>query len=186
VKTESSLTRVNDSGFEGAPIHGLNQTKIEPIDRKTIKREFDSLLRCTDSIELFLHQRSPSETNKDVKKDRLKYFSMLQEIQIAFQACEERKYELLTTVVPDLASANSTLPLWDKNGIKITRPTLLHIACFSGSYKCVEFLLKSGGDVEHLDVFFHFFGENVFFSSFPNSSLHCVNGGLHTNRFTTS
>jgi hypothetical protein len=27
-----------DSGFEGEPMHGLNQTKIEAIDRKTFKR----------------------------------------------------------------------------------------------------------------------------------------------------
>jgi hypothetical protein len=35
---------------------------------------------------------------------------MIQELQTAFQACEERKLDLMMTVVPQFVDANSTLP----------------------------------------------------------------------------
>jgi ankyrin repeat protein len=78
---------------------------------------------------------------------------MQHELQIAFQASEERKLDLLMTVVPQIIDPNSTVPLWDKNGIRITKASLMHIACFSGSYDCVEFLIKSGAEIGLQDVF---------------------------------
>jgi hypothetical protein len=35
---------------------------------------------------------------------------MIQELQTAFQACEERKLDLMISVVPQFVDANSTLP----------------------------------------------------------------------------
>jgi hypothetical protein len=77
---------------------------------------------------------------------------MQQELQTAFQACEERKLDLLMTVVPQVIDPNSIVPLWDKNGIRIEKASLLHVACFSGSYDCVKYLLRCGADASPLDV----------------------------------
>jgi hypothetical protein len=77
---------------------------------------------------------------------------MQHELQTAFQACEERKLDLLTTVVPQVIDPNSTVPLWDKNGIKIVKASLLHIASFSGSYDCVKYLLRCGAEASPPDV----------------------------------
>lgn len=76
---------------------------------------------------------------------------MQQELQTAFQAVEERKLDLLQTVVPQVIDPNSTVGKWDKNGIKIMRASLMHVACFSGSYDCVKYLLRCGADVGILD-----------------------------------
>ena len=76
---------------------------------------------------------------------------MQKELQTAFQAVEERKLNLLQTVVPQVIDPNSTLPVWDKNGIKIVKASLMHVACFSGSYECVKFLIRCGANVGILD-----------------------------------
>ena len=60
----------------------------------------------------------------------------------AIQACEERKLELLMTVCPQIVVPNSICPTFDKNGIKIVKPFLLHIAAFSGAYDCIKFLIQ--------------------------------------------
>ena len=44
--------------------------------------------------------------------------------------------------------------IWDKNGIKIPNARLIHIACFSGSYDCVKYLIRCSADVGILDVLF--------------------------------
>jgi hypothetical protein len=80
------------------------------------------------------------------------FSEMLQEVQVAFQACEERKLDLLMTVVPQVIDPNSTVPLWDKNGIKITKAALMHIVAFSGSYDCVKYLIRCCADVGLMDV----------------------------------
>jgi hypothetical protein len=102
---------------------------------------------------------------------------MQQETQIAFQACEERKLDLLTTVVPQVIDPNSTVPVWDKNGIKITKAHLMHVACFSGSYDCVKFLIRCGADVGLLDGV----RMKTFFSPSPNPSLYCINDRVYAN-----
>lgn len=43
--------------------------------------------------------------------------------------------------------------IWDKNGIKIPNAALMHVACFSGSYDCVKFLIRCSADVGILDIF---------------------------------
>lgn len=76
---------------------------------------------------------------------------MQQELQTAFQAVEERKLDLLQTVVPQVIDPNSTVSKWDKNGIKIVRASLMHVAAFSGSYDCIKYLIRCGADVGILD-----------------------------------
>lgn len=76
---------------------------------------------------------------------------MQNELLIAQQACEERKADLLATVVPQVIDPNSIVGTWDKNGIKIPKAALIHIACFSGSYDCVKYLIQCRADVKILD-----------------------------------
>lgn len=76
---------------------------------------------------------------------------MQQELQTAFQAVEERKLDLLQTVVPQVIGANATVTKWDKNGIKIVKASLLHVACFSGSYDCVKYIIRCGTEIGALD-----------------------------------
>ena len=75
-------------------------------------------------------------------------------VDLAFDACENRRLEDLQTVVPQIVDSNTRIPLWNKNGIKIENPTLLHIAAFSGAYECAKFLLKYGAEVSALDHIF--------------------------------
>ena len=46
--------------------------------------------------------------------------------------------------------------IWDKNGIKISKAHLLHVAAFSGSNDCVKYLIQCGADISALDIFFEF------------------------------
>lgn len=78
------------------------------------------------------------------------------DIQTAIKACEERKVELLQTVAPQIVSPNTILPTFDKNGIKIVRPTLLHIACFSGAYDCAKYLIQYDANISANDAEIHF------------------------------
>ncbi|EAX92848.1 hypothetical protein TVAG_363260 [Trichomonas vaginalis G3] len=74
------------------------------------------------------------------------------DIQTAIKACEERKVELLQTVCPQIVNPNTVLPTFDKNGIKIVRPTLLHIACFSGAYDCAKHLIQYDANISASDA----------------------------------
>lgn len=74
------------------------------------------------------------------------------DLQIAMQACEERKVELLMTVCPQIIVPNSLCPTFDKNGIKMEMPYLLHIAAFSGAYDCVKFLIQYDANVQAMDA----------------------------------
>ena len=79
------------------------------------------------------------------------------DLQIAIQACEERKLDLLMTVCPQIVVPNSICQIFDKNGIKMEKPYLLHIAAFSGAYDCVKFLIQYDANVQALDAEFHSF-----------------------------
>lgn len=76
---------------------------------------------------------------------------MLKELDLAFQAVEERRLDLLQTVVPQVIDPNQTVAMWDKNGIKIPKASIMHVACFSGSYDCVKYLIRCGANVSILD-----------------------------------
>ena len=79
------------------------------------------------------------------------------DLQIAIQACEERKLDLLMTVCPQLVVPNSMCQVFDKNGIKMEKPYLLHIAAFSGAYDVVKFLIQYDANVLALDAEFYLY-----------------------------
>lgn len=76
---------------------------------------------------------------------------MLKELDLACQAVEERRLDVLQTVVPQVIDPNATVAMWDKNGIKIPKASIMHVACFSGSYDCVKYLIRCGANVAILD-----------------------------------
>ena len=76
---------------------------------------------------------------------------MFKELDLAFQAVEERRLDLLQTVVPQVIDPNATVPMWDKNGIRIPKAAIMHVACFSGAYDCVKYLIRCGANVAILD-----------------------------------
>lgn len=82
---------------------------------------------------------------------------MKSEIEKAIQACEERKLDSLQNYVPQLISPSTILPTFDRNGIKIINPTFMHIACFSGAYDCVKFLIKCGANASVIDGEIYYF-----------------------------
>ena len=69
----------------------------------------------------------------------------------AFTAAETRDLEKLQAVVPQIVDPNATVPDWCKNGIDIPKASLLHVACFSGSFYCVRHLITCGADVNQRD-----------------------------------
>ena len=84
-----------------------------------------------------------------------RYKMSYNDLQIAIQACEERKLDLLMTVCPQLVVPNSMCQIFDRNGIKMEKPSLLHIAAFSGAYDIVKYLIQYDANVQALDAEFY-------------------------------
>ena len=77
---------------------------------------------------------------------------MQKDIDTAALACEQRNLQLLSTVVPKIINSSTVIPLFDKNGIKIVKPSLLHICCFHGGYDCVKYLIENHVDINAVDT----------------------------------
>ena len=80
----------------------------------------------------------------------------------ALSACEERNLQKLMSIVPKTVNANIKIHIYHKHGIKMNDLSLLHVACFSGAYDCVKFLIECHADINSIDVF-----NLIFINSIP-------------------
>ena len=74
-----------------------------------------------------------------------------EQINLAIKGCEERNVLMIKELCPNVVSPNVILPTYNKNGIKLEKATLLHIAAFSGARECVDFLIEYGAKVDTVD-----------------------------------
>lgn len=75
----------------------------------------------------------------------------------AIDACINGSLASLKKIVPKIVDPLSTIEIYDQFGIRMTKPSLIHIAVFHGSYDIVRYLLNKGADPHAIDgEIYHF------------------------------